>query len=100
MYDVCKKELGVCCWGLVDKISPAFELPAVASRQFIPAASLNTHFDGKQLSPRLRWSSRSPRATGILRLQTLSPGSPLPIIAAYTYLKQPWQPLQIFNQKF
>ena len=34
MYDVCKKKLGV-CWGLVDKISPAFELrnsgvPAVA----------------------------------------------------------------------
>jgi hypothetical protein len=37
MYDVCKKKLGV-CWGLVDKISPAFELrnsgvPAV-SRSF------------------------------------------------------------------
>jgi hypothetical protein len=34
MYGVCKKKLGV-CWGLVDKISPAFELrnpgvPAVA----------------------------------------------------------------------
>jgi hypothetical protein len=44
MYDVCNKKLGV-CWGLVDKISPAFELrnpgvPAVL-RSLIPAASLN-----------------------------------------------------------
>jgi hypothetical protein len=40
-------------------------------------------------------------------LQTLSPGSPLPILAVYTYLKplltydkkQQLQPVQIFHQK-
>jgi hypothetical protein len=40
MYDVCKKKLGV-CWGLVDKISPAFELrnsgvPAVVRSSQLP----------------------------------------------------------------
>jgi hypothetical protein len=91
----CKTKRGV-QWGLVDKPSPAFELrnsgvPAVVRSFQLPRSTLR-----RQLSPRLRWSSRSPSTTGILRLQTPSPGSPLPIIAAYTYLKQHWQPSQVF----
>jgi hypothetical protein len=57
-----KKKLGV-CWGLFDKISPAFELrnsgvPAVVRLSQLPLSTLR-----RPIKSRLRWSSRSPRTT-------------------------------------
>jgi hypothetical protein len=61
------KNLGV-YWGLVDKISPAFELrnsgvPAVVRSFQLSLSTLRISGSADQLSPRLRWSSRSPRTT-------------------------------------
>jgi hypothetical protein len=75
MYDVCKKKLGV-CWGLVDKISPAFELrnsgvPAVArSSQLSYTPQRGPKFnrggvwppDGARLAIRRQLSRQSPAA--------------------------------------
>jgi hypothetical protein len=71
-------------WGLVDKISPAFELKiprCAGGHQVIPAASQPQRFDG-QLS---RVYIKSRHALVLLLL-----GSPL---------KQHWQPLQVFNNQ-
>jgi hypothetical protein len=85
-----KKTLGV-CWGLVDKISPAFELKlgCAGSRQVIPA-----------VCHRLGLKRASSSVPGVsaghcvpLTCLCVAPPGQSP---AYTYLKQPWQPLQVF----
>jgi hypothetical protein len=135
MYDVCKKnkKLGG-CWGLVDKISPAFELrnsgvPAVAmpacrvpaglvtlglftlcgphrcqSLRRVPPPALagdgSTVVWCHPLCAALSWVLASRALRGILlphhwhTFVLLLLGS---LYTAHTYLKQPWQPLQVFG---
>jgi hypothetical protein len=46
------------------------------------------------------WASCAERGTADRLPSSVSPGSPLPIIAAYTYLKQHWQPMRVFALPF
>ena len=91
--DVCKKKAGSLLGALRQNLSclRVEKLGCVGSRQVIPASCLSQHFDG-QLSPCLRWSSRSPRAP--LTCLCVAPPEESP---AYTYLKQPLRPLQVFT---
>ena len=134
------KKLGV-CWGLVDKISPAFELrnsgvPCRQSPQVIPAVVLcaagaclsctcGSSYPGSIYPLRSEFASRpSPRVSGrwidrgfvppplcaalssVLssRASLHFASAPLAYLCvappgqspAYTYLKQPWQPWQVF----
>jgi hypothetical protein len=104
------KMLGV-CWGLVDKISPAFELIEklrVCVLCWHSASSDHSSYlvhpkdvpssiegvSGRQMGP--NWSSEDSPP-----VNRQSPPSPVPPgqSPADTYLKQHLQPLQIFNQK-
>jgi hypothetical protein len=117
MYDVCKKHLvRVRCWGLVDKIPPAFvrveKLGCAGRRQIIPAILYEVSADksasiSNQAGHRVPltylcvappgWDRQPGRCAEALQTVSGRPGSPLPVIAAYTYLKQHWQPLQVFT---
>ena len=84
------KKLGV-CWGLVDKISPAFELrnsgvPAVVRSFQLSASTLRRPIKSASIS------SQAGHRVPLTSLCVAPPGqSP-----ACTYLKKSWQPLQVF----
>jgi hypothetical protein len=103
--------------GLVDKISPAFEQsPGHSSLRVVylyPPDTMAVGIARLQARPEAK-SDASSYLGSILQpskgaiagvgqrrcaeaLQKLSPGSPLPILAVYTYLKQPSQPLRVFT---
>jgi hypothetical protein len=68
MYGVCKKKLGV-YWGLVDKISPAFELrnsgvPAVVIRSFQLRVVDRGHIRDRQASLCRGTADTLPRLAG------------------------------------
>ena len=97
--------------GLVDKISPAFELrnsgvPAVARSSQLSASALRRPIKSASIS------SQAGHRVPLAYLYVAPPGSWVGSTAvdvprhcrqsppgqspAYTYLKQPWQPLQVF----
>jgi hypothetical protein len=110
MYDACKKKKRRGVWGLVDKISPAFELrnsgvpavvrsfqlsniawvlneqaPGTSAGHRVPLAYFDCNFDWPLLTKGVIAgidNRRCARGTA----DRVSPASPLPIIAAYLYL--------------
>jgi hypothetical protein len=100
--------------GLIDKISPAFELRnsggCASSRQVIPAASPNASTANWPIES-ASISSQAGHRVPLAYLYVAPPGSwagsttvavprhcrqpPPGQSPAYTYLKQPWQPLQV-----
>jgi hypothetical protein len=102
MCDVCKKtpkKLGV-CWGLVDKISPAFELrnpdvpvPAGSRQVDVEVGTYRSPTKAGAVGRHILQSSVVPVSFPFFSV-TVLPSSP-----AYTHLKQHLKPLQIFNQK-